>query len=231
MGKLQLNLVDIKNKLWKSKGLFIIVFVSLSLLGASVFSVNETEANKNKEVLGASSKKVVVNTNPTKPISTTPTLAPKLIPSITFVQKISLTPTPVPSNNSSSAVTPAPTSVPNISTAPIVTLTSSPSPIPAGLSVQIGVDYSGQKSSDSYNVALIPDQTAWEAVVAAIGADNIKYTDYGGDMGKFITSFNGVDAAANQFYEFRINGASASTGVSSYKCNNNDKLEFVLTSF
>ncbi len=231
MVKIQINLVDIKNKLWKSKGLFVLAFVSLFMLGASVFSVNETEANKNKEVLGVGSRKVELASKPIISVSLTPTVAPsitpKLLPSEPVVQKISPTPTTTPSNNSSSNVTPSPTSAPSVTTAPTVT----PSPTPAGLKVEIGVDYAGQKSPDSYNVTINPDQTAWDAVVAVIGINNIKYTDYGGDMGKFITSFNGIDAGENQFYEFRVNGASSNIGVSSYKCSNNDKLDFVLTSF
>jgi hypothetical protein len=93
------------------------------------------------------------------------------------------------------------------------------------------VDYAGQKSTDSYSITVNPGQSAWDAVVSAIGMDNIKYTDYGGDMGKFITSFNGIEASGNQYYEFRVNGVSSSIGASGYKCNDNDKLDFVLTSF
>lgn len=76
-----------------------------------------------------------------------------------------------------------------------------------------------------------PGQTAWEAVRAAIGIENLQYADYGGDLGIFISGFNGIAAASNQYYEFRINGTSSNVGVSSYTCNNEDKLEFVLTTF
>jgi hypothetical protein len=64
-----------------------------------------------------------------------------------------------------------------------------------------------------------------------VGIGNLQYTDYGGDLGIFITSFNGIAASSNQYYEFRVNGASSSVGVSSYICNVGDVLEFVLTSF
>jgi uncharacterized protein (DUF2164 family) len=74
-------------------------------------------------------------------------------------------------------------------------------------------------------------QKAWDAVIKALGIENIEYTDYGGDMGKFITSFNGIKADSNQYFEFRVNGVSSSLGVSSYVCNNADKLEFVLVNF
>lgn len=231
MRKMQLNFVDIKIKLWKSKGFFIITFLAVFMLGASVFSVRETEAIRNQDVLGADSKKVELASKPTISVSltpaTVPSITPKIIPSGVVVQKISPTPTTLPSNNSSSAVTLSPTSAPSITIAP----TGTPTPTPAGLKVEIRVDYAGQKSTDSYSVIVNSDQTAWDAVVSSMGIDNIKYTDYGGDMGKFITSFNGIDAAGNQYYEFRVNGVSSNIGVSGYKCNDNDKLDFVLTSF
>jgi hypothetical protein len=68
-------------------------------------------------------------------------------------------------------------------------------------------------------------------MVAAVGINNLQYTDYGGDMGIFITGFNGINAASNQYFEFRVNGVSSTSGVSSYKCNDGDKLDFVLTPF
>jgi hypothetical protein len=68
-------------------------------------------------------------------------------------------------------------------------------------------------------------------MVSAVGINNLQYTDYGGDMGIFITGLNGINAASNQYFEFRVNGVSSNVGVSSYKCNDGDKLDFVLTSF
>jgi len=103
--------------------------------------------------------------------------------------------------------------------------------MPTGLTVQIGVDYAGQKNADSYSVTVDQGQSAWDAVVKAIGINNLQYTDYGGNMGIFITSFNGINAASNQYFEFRVNGVSSTLGVSGYKCNDGDKLDFVLTSF
>jgi hypothetical protein len=109
--------------------------------------------------------------------------------------------------------------------------TETQTPTPAGLGVQVGIDYAGQKASDLYSTTVSQGQSAWDAVVSAVGSGNLQYTDYGGDMGIFITGFNGINAASNQYFEFRVNGVSSTLGVSSYKCNDGDKLDFVLTSF
>ena len=73
-------------------------------------------------------------------------------------------------------------------------------------------------------------QSAWDAVVSAVGLSNLQYTDYE-SMGMFITGFNGINAASNHYFEFRVNGVSSNTGVSNYKVNDGDKLDFVLMSF
>jgi hypothetical protein len=107
-----------------------------------------------------------------------------------------------------------------------------PTPTPATIPVKIGIDYAGANPHDSYSVSIQPGQSAWDAVVAAIGEGNLQYTDYGGDFGKFITGFNGVLADSNnQFYEFDVNGASSNVGVSTYICQDQDQLNFVLKNF
>lgn len=239
MLKIDTNLKDIRFKIWQSKGFVFIISLALLLFSASVFGVAGTQGNKNKEVLGTTSK-VVLNTPspiPTNTPSKAPTsaLKPTSIPSPTrsLAPTVIPTSTPTPTPSPTSTNTPAPTSTPTPTPTPTptVTPTPTPSPTPAGLNVQIGVDYAGGKSSDSYTTTLSSGQTAWDAVVAAIGIDNIKYTDYGGDLGNFITAFNGISAEGNQYYEFRVNGVSSNIGVSGYKCNDGDKLDFVLTSF
>ena len=54
--------------------------------------------------------------------------------------------------------------------------------------------------------------TAWEAIKAALGEDNFSFQDFGGDLGVFITGFNGVDAEGNNFWEFKPNGETAEVG-------------------
>jgi hypothetical protein len=79
-------------------------------------------------------------------------------------------------------------------------------------------------------ISVEPGKTAWDAVVAAVGIGNIQYDSY--SFGNFITGLNGIATDPNsQYYEFRVNGASSSVGVSDYVVGNNDQLDFVLTSF
>jgi hypothetical protein len=102
-------------------------------------------------------------------------------------------------------------------------------PIPQ--SIAIDIDYAGEHTASTYTTTIVSGETAGQAVQDAIGIANLQYTDYGGDLGIFITGFNGVNASSNQYYDFQINGTSASVGVSSYIVANNDVLTFVLTNF
>lgn len=214
----------IKFEIRNNKGLIVIASLALFLLIPSVFVSAKTQSVGKREVLGAAS---VVSSTPTDTLSPTitPTFSPTSTPAPTETPVLTSSPTPSVSPTPSSAVDP--TSSPTL--APTVILT--PSPTPVSYTVQIGIDYAGERPSDSYTTTVTAGQTAWNAVVAAVGVNNLQYTDYGGDMGIFITSFNGVAAASNQYYEFRVNGVSSDIGVSSYQCNDGDKLDFVLTSF
>lgn len=230
--------LKIKMKIFENKWLIFLVLLVLVLLIPSIFTPQTTQANK--KVLAAATKTIlqiptpVVTVAPSPTISVptpTPTVAiptPTPTPAATPTPTQEPTATPTPTQTSSPAVdtpTPTPTLMPTPTVTPTPTLT------PAELQVQIGIDYAGQKQNDSYTVSVNPGQTAWDAVVAAVGLSNLQYTDYGGDMGIFITGFNGVNASGNQYFEFRVNGVSSMVGVSSYKCNDGDKLDFVLTSF
>jgi hypothetical protein len=197
------TLNSLKLQVLKSKALILLILLVLPLLSASIITAGETHANKTKE----------------KEVLAAATTALALAPSLTPTQ----TPTVAPSVSASP--TPIPTATPTTTPTPTVT------PTPAKLNATIGVDYAGQKSGDTYIVSLSPGQTAWEVVSQAIGVGNLAYTDYGGDMGIFITGFNGINAASNQYFEFRVNGVSSNTGVSGYQVNEGDKLEFVLTTF
>lgn len=75
------------------------------------------------------------------------------------------------------------------------------------------------------------ESTAWDAIMAAIGEENLKYEDFGGDLGIFISGFNGVDAEGNHFWEFKLNGETAEAGVSKYMVQQGDVIEFVYSSF
>lgn len=203
------------------------VLLLFSLFIPLTFAAHKTQVGKGNDVLGIASKSISITPSPILEASLTPT--PTFTPIATSIPASSPTPTPTSASNTtpSSSPTETPTSIPTSSPTP----TPTPTPTPAGQSVQIGIDYGGQKSNDSYSVTVNSDQAAWEVVSSAIGVSNLQYTDYGGDMGIFITGFNGVIASSNQYYEFRVNGVSSSVGVSSYHLSDGDKLDFVLLTF
>lgn len=213
----------VKFEIRNNKGLIVIATLALFLLIPSVFVSAKTQSLGKREVLGAAS---VVSLTPTDTLSPiTPTFSPTPTPTPTETPVSTSSPTP------SASPTPLPMVDPTSSSTPMPTATLTPSPTPVSYTVQIGIDYAGERPSDLYTTTVSAGQTAWNAVVAAVGINNLQYTDYGGDMGIFITSFNGIAAASNQYYEFRVNGVSSDIGVSSYQCNDGDKLDFVLTSF
>ena len=51
--------------------------------------------------------------------------------------------------------------------------------------------------------------------------------------GSFLTTVNGVEAldAKREFWQFNINGSSATEGIGTYKVKSGDKIEFVLASY
>jgi len=223
---------EVETKISQNKGLILLVLAVLVLLIPSIF-VSQTQADKAKEVLAAISKvipeapasnpvssapAIIITSTPTPTITITPSSTITLIP--TPVSAVTTTPTPT--------VTPSATNTPTPALTPTATPTEIPTPTPAGLQIQIGIDYAGQKDSDSYTVTINSGQSAWDAVVAAVGLSNLKYTDYGGNMGIFITEFNGISADSSHYFEFQVNSVSSMVGVSSYKVNDGDKLDFVL---
>lgn len=248
MNKLSRLLQNIKSEVKHNKGTFYVAIAAMlvvTFLGiGSIFPKNNINKKKvEAKVLGT---KAEINTlTPTQ--IPTPTLTPPAFPKTKTVLASTPTPThaqaqtptptqvptstPTPTQNSDSQVptsTPVPTLVPT--STPTPTLTPTPT-TQSGFNIEIKVDYAGQKTPDTYAINVTSGQTAWAAVSQAIGIGNLTYTDYGGDLGIFITGFNGIAAAPNQYYEFRVNGASSNVGVSSYVCNNGDKLDFVLTTF
>lgn len=233
----------IKINIFKNRGSIVIILLVFSLLIPSFLLPQVTQANKKQTVLAASVKVASSDQVPTPTVTPIPTIflpTPTSIPTVTPTPILIPTSTPTPTPTSSVAPTSTPTPAPVVNTptpTPTLILTSTPTPTPtvaptpAGLKIQIGIDYAGQRASDSYSITVNQGQSAWDAVVAAVGINNLQYTDYGGSMGIFITGFNGITATSNQYFEFRVNGVSSNVGVSGYKCNDSDKLDFVLTSF
>jgi hypothetical protein len=232
-------LKEIKTNILKNKGLIVVFLLVFSLLVPSFLYPKLISAVKKNDVLEVASKLQSQISTPTIVVTPTPTISiPTLTPvptSAALFVTPTVTPTPTSAPAATQTPTPAPqaadTQTPTPTVTPSSSPTATPTPTPAGLEVQIGIDYAGQKTSDSYTTTVNQGQSAWDAVVSAVGLGNLQYTDYGGNMGIFITGFNGINAASNQYFEFRVNGVSSNDGVSSYKCNNGDKLDFVLTSF
>lgn len=100
-----------------------------------------------------------------------------------------------------------------------------------GSQVEVKIDYSGEaeKTTEVKTVAVTEGQTAWDAIQSAIGLENIEYQDYGGDLGIFMQSINGVKPSGSKFWLFKVNGKGAEVGISSYKVQEGDKLEFVIS--
>jgi hypothetical protein len=98
----------------------------------------------------------------------------------------------------------------------------------------VSVDFAGspderERLQASYTVPA--GSTAWDAIKAAFGEENLSFDDFGGSLGIFITGFNGVGVEGNHFWEFRVNGEGSDVGVSSYQVQPGDVLEFVYSSF
>jgi hypothetical protein len=230
---------QIKISILNNKGLIIILLLVLLLLVPSFLNPKLTAAVNKDNVLELV-KEQPQNSISTLTITPTPvisTLLPTPTPTniiLSPTPTITSTPTPTPivtPTPLSNTVDVIPTSTPTLTPSPTLTETPTPTATPVEHKVQIGIDYAGQKAPDSYTAVIAENQSAWDTVSSAIGVSNLQYTDYGGDMGIFITGFNSINASSNQYFEFRVNGVSSNTGVSSYKCNDGDKLDFVLTSF
>ena len=156
-----------------------------------------------------------------------PTQAPVVLVTIPIPTSVPPTPTPTISLQPTQVISPTPTPSPM----PVPTITLTPTPTQASQTITIAIDYAGAHAASTYTLSITPGETAWQAVQEAVGLANLQDTDYGGSLGIFITGFNGVIANANQYYDFQVNGTSASVGVSSYTVVDHDALKFVLTSF
>ncbi len=104
----------------------------------------------------------------------------------------------------------------------------------AAIEGMVSVDFTGAPEElDAIEVAfeVAPGSTAWQAVAMALGEDKLAFQDFGGDLGVFISGFNGVEAEGDHFWEFKINGESAQVGVGKYEVQQGDVIEFVYSSY
>lgn len=96
---------------------------------------------------------------------------------------------------------------------------------------QINVRVDVKSKQSSYVADYKEGETAFELIKRI----DEKYADFSfeysnSDYGVFITSMNGYKPdSAKEFWEFKINGSSASVGVGSYTVQKNDAFEFVVT--
>ena len=62
--------------------------------------------------------------------------------------------------------------------------------------------------------------------------NSFSYVSKSASFGTFITTFNGKEADSNkEFWNFRVNGADSSVGISDFKPQNSDQIEFILAAF
>ena len=216
---------------------WIAVTIASNLFVCSFFLSQNQQLIAANKVLGERTNNVV--------IAATPAPSPTLTPSPTPVPKIrnfSSSPNPTPTPSPAPAPTPTPALVASTdqkpqepSPTPESTPAPSPSPQPSpqASTIEIEVDYSplSEKPIDTYIANFAENQTAWTVVSSAIGLENLEYTDYGGDLGVFITGINGVVPVGNNFWLFRVNGQDSNVGVNSYIVQEHDKLEFAISSF
>lgn len=202
---------------------------------------NSTGPTSKVQVLSAST-----HVTPTSTLVPVPTSVPVtvintiIIPTSTpIVVTQMVTPTPVELMPTPTVAQPTPTPILSVQpTEEILSPTpgtmqspASPTPTPTVQNITIEINYAGQHATSSYVAGITAGETAWQAVLSAVGLSNLHYADYGGSLGIFITGFNGVDALSNQYYDFQVNGTSSNTGVSSYIVADHDVLRFVLTGF
>ncbi len=228
----------IKKILKKGKKAGIIgIFLALAFVAGNSTNFPKNEHATPAQVLSVSSHTLPSITNSPSPTPVpvivinniiVPTQAPIVVAQV-------VTPTPIQSGFTPTQipiVTPTPTGIPTlIQSAPTSTFSPTPTPTQAIKTAEIEIDYAGEHAASTYTDTITPGETAWQIVQESVGLTNILYTDYGGNLGIFITGFNGVSADANQYYDFQVNGISSTVGVSTYTVANHDILKFVLTSF
>lgn len=94
----------------------------------------------------------------------------------------------------------------------------------------IGSDPAAPPSVPEKTVGLAQNDTAFNALVNAVGANNVAFHD-DPTYGKYLTGINGVSSVDGSYWAFYINGVSSPVGVDSYPVQNNDKLAFKYTDY
>jgi len=97
---------------------------------------------------------------------------------------------------------------------------------------QLMIEVQG-KETKNYSVVFTSGQTLDQILNNLASKDStFSYTTQTASFGAFITTFNGTTAdATKEFWSFKVNGEDSSVGISDFKPQNNDLIQFTLTSF
>lgn len=98
-------------------------------------------------------------------------------------------------------------------------------------SASVMLDY-GNDTFDIVSLSIPKtDSTLFELLKKADEDKKISfgYKDYGGSLGVFIQSINGVEGSGETYWQYWVNNAYAQVGVSSYRVNPGDIIMFKLT--
>ncbi|CAM3955261.1 DUF4430 domain-containing protein [Mesobacillus zeae] len=93
-----------------------------------------------------------------------------------------------------------------------------------GNSAAVIIDGDQPDSHTEKTVDLQDNATAFDALISAVGDENIKYTT--SSYGKLITEINGIKPAAPDYWAVFVNGVGTPTGADSYKVFPGDAITF-----
>lgn len=94
----------------------------------------------------------------------------------------------------------------------------------------IKINFSDNETKEFNGIEIKENETVFNALKKITEANSIdlKYKDYGGDMGVLIESIGGIanDFNANKYWQFWVNGEYSNIGASGYKLKNGDSVEW-----
>ncbi len=101
-----------------------------------------------------------------------------------------------------------------------------------GNRLSVTVDYAWDvkdKPSIRHHISLKKGQTAFDALIKAVGEENVEYRDLAGGSGVFIKSINGVVPSEGKFWLYKIGIFWQEVNADSYKAQEGDKIKFVIS--
>lgn len=98
------------------------------------------------------------------------------------------------------------------------------------IQVNLKIDFGDNNIKEFKDIAVEENETVFNVLKKVAAENNIelKYKDYGGDMGAMIESIGGVanDSKANKYWQFWVNGEFSKTGASGSKLKDRDSAEW-----